>query len=59
MSPTTYPEQVAVRLPAGWRDKLSALAAAEQRGLGEYLRDLLRRHLESAARAERRRKAGG
>ena len=56
MRPVTYPEQVAVRLPAGWRARLAALAERDQRGLGEYLRNLMRKHLESAERDDRSRR---
>lgn len=54
MTGTTYPEHVAAKLPAGWRARLERLAAADNRPLGAYLRDLIRKHLESADRAERR-----
>lgn len=53
----TYPDTVTAKLPAGWRERLERLAAADQRPLGGYLRNLIRRHLEATARAERRRKA--
>lgn len=56
MSPT-YPDAVTAKLPAGWRDRLARLAERDQRSLGGYLRDLIRKHLESAARSERRRRA--
>jgi predicted DNA-binding protein len=51
-----YPDTVTAKLPRGWRDRLLKLAKEADRPLGPYLRDLIRRHLESADRAERRRK---
>lgn len=55
---TAYPEQIGVRLPAGWRERVQTLARADGRSVGGYLRNLIRKALESAARAERRRRAG-
>lgn len=58
MPERTYPDRVAAALPAGWREKLEALAAADHRTLGAYLRDLIRRHLAAAERRERRQRTG-
>lgn len=52
-----YPDRVSTALPTGWRAKVEALAAADHRTVGAYLRELIRKHLEASARAERRRKA--
>ena len=54
----SYPERVTVRLPAGYRVKLEALAAAEDRNLADFLREVCRRLLAAAdKRAYRRRQA--
>ena len=58
MSTRIYPDRVSAALPAGWRAKLEALAAADHRPLGAYLRDLIRKHLHAAERRERRHRTG-
>lgn len=57
MSVERFPEQLNVRLPLGWRDRIEALAAAAVQSPVAWMGALIRRTLESAERAERRRKA--
>lgn len=57
MSIDRFPERVGCRLPTGWRTRIEKVSAQTGRSPAEWLRDLIRRALESAERAERRRKA--
>ena len=57
MSVDRYPDRVSVRLPRGWRERIERMADEAERTPASWLRDLLRRALDSGDRAERRRKA--
>ncbi len=53
----TYPDRATVSLPPNTMGRVDRAAAADQRTRGEWLRRIVLRALESAERAERRRKA--
>lgn len=57
MSAVYYPESVSVRTPEGWPARVRAAAEAAEIDPGQFLREAIRRALETAERAERRRKA--
>lgn len=57
-SAAKYPYGVTAKLPASWRPRVEALAAAEDRPVGAWLRSLIRRALDAAERRERRQRTG-
>lgn len=54
---TYYPQSIGVRVPEGWPERVRAAAEAAESDAGQWLRETIKRGLESAERAERRRKA--
>lgn len=57
MTVERFPDRLSCRLPAGWRQRVEDAAARNGQSPAEWMRALIRKALDAAARADRRRRS--